>query len=787
MIHFIFSLLISIGIFLLLLFLRVLFFHHKKNVPFKSIIALDNLVRSGAFLLTYLLFLLIIYLSFKRITVLSIIWLSIFTSIFFCLIPFASLIAKIKNKELKKLDVLKTIGFVGAFLVLILEVSLLSRVGDTQGKKETEIAFNSNYIIDISGDIKGDYVEFDEQKQFITFDNSSLKMESIYLDLSSDIETKLQVDVYVSQNLTSFNWRKSYPFNPNYNAFEYFDLSEYQDSPYIKIVFVKDETNVHKAAELKPIYLHKIVVNRAFPYTFNPVRVLLFTGSIAGILWIIKKATSLNFKEMSVLDKVQKVVLIVAGMGFLYILINSLVCSYSHFEPIANVTGESPNIYYQLFDAFKKGQVYLDVKPSDGLLATKNPYAGENRTGYTYLWDHAYYKGKYYCYYGAAPVILVMFPIYLLSGFKYVPTTLLMTEIGVLFSILAFTLALIEVIRVLFKRTNLPVLTFAIITAILSSLLLTNNIYKVGTFTEGIYRIPYAYGLLFLFLTLFFSLKAYQKQEHRIVYLALTGLSVVLLMASRPTLIFGLILIVPLFIKILIEKYPLKQKVIDLLPMVGIVVLGAIGIMIYNYVRFDSVFEFGQSYQLTVTDNTKLAYSVKGIIPTLRNFYILPPSANSNGLFPLFSYGYIPDNHPYHPYNSGGVGLLFFPVTWFVAVSPFLFKKGDDLFLRIMIYLSPLVVFLIAFTTYCFAGVCPRYVVELTSIASFFGIVCLLKLSDLAYEKNQIVTLFGFSLIFIFSSIFSFNLLFYGFDGWGEGDQHGLLEVVRSIFNQYNI
>ena len=116
MIHFVFSLLIGLGIYLVFLFLRVLFLRFKKLGTFKSIIGLDNIIRSIAFLLIYLIFLLIIYLSFKRVTVLPIVWLSIFTAIFFCLIPIATLIGKIKNKEIKKIDFLKGISFISAFV-----------------------------------------------------------------------------------------------------------------------------------------------------------------------------------------------------------------------------------------------------------------------------------------------------------------------------------------------------------------------------------------------------------------------------------------------------------------------------------------------------------------------------------------------------------------------------------------------------------------------------------------------------------------------------------------------
>ena len=429
----------------------------------------------------------------------------------------------------------------------------------------------------------------------------------------------------------------------------------------------------------------------------------------------------------------------------------------------------------------------MDVQPSKGLIALTNPYDPETRGNVYYLWDRAYYNGKYYCYYGIAPVLLVMFPVYLITGMKYTASLLLIEEIGTLFSILTFSLVILELVRILFKKINLPVLIFTLIGGILTSLLLTNTIYKVGTYSEGIYRIPYSYGLLFLFLSLYFLLMAYQNQKGRIVYLSLVGLSVVLLMSSRPTLVFGLLLTVPLFIKILLEKYPWKKKIIDFVPMAGVLVVGAIFVMLYNYVRFDSVFEFGQSYQLTVTDNTKLAYSKDGLIPTFCNFYLLPPNFNSSDTFPFIQYGHHDFIKRYHVYNAGGIGLLFFPLFWSVITLPFVFDKKDDIYLKILLISAPFVVFLLAFTTYCFAGYCPRYVVEMTALTAVIGVIATLKLFEKLYEKNQLSSLIGLALVLLVSSFVSINLYFYGFDGWRESDHHSLLEIIRSIFNRYNV
>ena len=786
MLNFGLSLLISVTVYLLLLSVIVVLKHFIKKVSFKEYISFDNICRASLYALLILVFLLVVHLSFSNVTFWPIVWLSLFTALAVIFIPFSSLVGKIKNKEFKKISIPKSIGFLGSIVFLFLEVLVFSNVGIKKEENAINVPLDSALIVETSGSFKEPYIEFDHQRGTIVFNNEELKAENIYLDFSSPVETKLQIDIMSSNDGETFHFEKAYAFDPNADRFEYFDVSKYQNNKFIKLFVVIDETNLHSVKDISPIRLNKIVVNKAFPYTFNGVRYLLLTGLLAGFMLIFEKGMSIKQSEMSSVTILKRVVLIACGLGFIYLLINSFIFASSHYILVSTIDGKNPNIYYQLFDALKKGQVYLDVEPVARLQALENPYEPSNRGTIWYLWDRAYYQGKYYCYYGIAPALLVMFPTYLFSGFKYTASVLLMQEIGTLFSIMAFCLLILELVKLLFKKINMPVLIFTLIGGVFTSLLLTNTIYKVGAYTEGIYRVPYSYGLLFLFLTLYFLLMAYQNQKGRIVYLSLVGLSAVLLVMSRPTLIFGLLLMIPLFIKILLEKYPFKKKIIDLLPMAGIVIAGAIFVMIYNYVRFDSVFEFGQSYQLTVTDNTKLAYSTKGLLPTFCNFYILPPSIASTETFPFISYGFNDFTTRYHIYNSGGIGLLFFPLLWPTIALPFLFDKKDDIYLKIMLIALPFVVFVLAFTTYCFAGYCPRYVVEMTAISAVAAVIATLKLFERLYEKNQLLSLVSLALILLSSSFISINLYFYGFDGWRESDHHSLLELIRSIFNYYN-
>ena len=86
---------------------------------------------------------------------------------------------------------------------------------------------------------------------------------------------------------------------------------------------------------------------------------------------------------------------------------------------------------------------------------------------------------------------------------------------------------------------------------------------------------------------------------------ALCGLSVVMLVLSRPNaVLLAMAFGAPLFLRILFDKkLSARQRFLEsALPFLIPVLIGAAGIMYYNYIRFDSFFEFGTSYQLTESD-----------------------------------------------------------------------------------------------------------------------------------------------------------------------------------------
>ena len=111
--------------------------------------------------------------------------------------------------------------------------------------------------------------------------------------------------------------------------------------------------------------------------------------------------------------------------------------------------------YIKQFDALLKGQLHLDVEPSLGLLELDNPYdpVARNEAGVDYLWDHALYEGKYYCYFGAAPLLTTYLPVYAVKG--ELPNDALASLILGIYAVIFLALAYREVVLRFAKRVTL--------------------------------------------------------------------------------------------------------------------------------------------------------------------------------------------------------------------------------------------------------------------------------------------------------------------------------------------
>lgn len=140
-----------------------------------------------------------------------------------------------------------------------------------------------------------------------------------------------------------------------------------------------------------------------------------------------------------------------------------------------------------------------------------------------------------------------------------------------------------------------------------------------------------------------------------------------LAVACRPNLLLVSLLVIPYLIKVFINNIKNRENVIKTLLVIVIpyLVVG-IGLMYYNYIRFDSIFEFGAKYQLTINDMGNLNYRLLcipiGIIVQLFKLPIITP------IFPFFQYNNYGFNLNVFYYQEGMIAGAFILVPICFAI-----------------------------------------------------------------------------------------------------------------------
>jgi hypothetical protein len=271
--------------------------------------------------------------------------------------------------------------------------------------------------------------------------------------------------------------------------------------------------------------------------------------------------------------------------------------------------------YYDLMcEGFRAGHLYIKELPSPWLLAQPDPFAYSNAGGW--LWDASLYKGHYYMYWGPVPgLMLLAFKVLTRTHERITdqwPTTLLM--LGRLYAGAALILSLASRVRL---RQPAWICSLAIAVFGLA------NPSPFIVARPHVYEACLAGGQCFLFWGLFWAFWGLEKPAHRGLFFVLASASWALACGCRATNFVS----VPLLIAITAafawyaSRPPFKAWVGSCLALglPAAVAAGAYGV--YNYERFDSVFEFGVHYQVTLQPFTgNSAY----IVPNIFSYLFAP-------------------------------------------------------------------------------------------------------------------------------------------------------------------
>lgn len=264
--------------------------------------------------------------------------------------------------------------------------------------------------------------------------------------------------------------------------------------------------------------------------------------------------------------------------------------SYSHYF--------DPNQYALAADALLHGRLWLDLPVSDALAALDNPYDVASRMAISssdtpVFWDHAFFKGRYYMYFGILPALVLYVPYQLLTG-RQLPTTVAVFALSVI-----VILMIPWLVSNVAKKMGRSVSVGMYFVMCLALLLGSNILYAVQL--ADFYVLPQVMSLLCTFAGLSLWLGA-ERADGDISRMRVCcgSLAMALNIMCRPTFIVFAVIAIPLFWKQIRKRSLLSLRswrptLAALLPFVMVGILQCA----YNYARFGSILEFGLTYNLT--------------------------------------------------------------------------------------------------------------------------------------------------------------------------------------------
>lgn len=344
--------------------------------------------------------------------------------------------------------------------------------------------------------------------------------------------------------------------------------------------------------------------------------------------------------------------------------------------------------YYNLLvEGFRAGQLNVNRKAPPGLEQLANPYdPAQNRS---LVWEKghlcyemSYYKDKLYLYFGVVPAIVLFWPYVTVTGHYLTDLTAVIVFMASGFLVAA------GLVRTIWRR-YFPQAGIGLAVAGVVAMGLASGILPILSCCE-IYEVAKSCGFAFVMLSLAGIWRALHEPHQRIKWLAAASLAFGMAMGSRPSLLFGaIILLVPVAREFQetaernmsgagnrnldtgqtrpearVQKF--RRTAWLLAAATGPITLIGIGLLIYNALRFDNPLEFGWHYQLTSCQNGVARQFSVGYLWFNFRFYFLTPSQWSIH-FPFLHaspVSALPRGYLGTSDDSSGF-LTNYPVVWF--------------------------------------------------------------------------------------------------------------------------
>jgi hypothetical protein len=411
----------------------------------------------------------------------------------------------------------------------------------------------------------------------------------------------------------------------------------------------------------------QIAINRQIPLYFSGLRLFVVTLLLfAVILFVYKplraKTAYLLFEYR--FDPASRKQKVVYALSVAALILFSWICTYT------SAVEDKPQVQQYnkyLVDALVAGRTNLEAGNPEKILKAERPYDLKwmEENGYKrdvdWMSDWIYYKGKFYCYFGVVPALLLYVPYNVITG------DYLSNHCGI-FIFAVISIILLARLWKFFVKKYMPNALFIFYLLSFITLFFVSGWFCPLRFTR-FYSIVAAGGFMFVIAGILLLLESVEQEKPDRSKLFLACVCLALAVGCRPNL-----LLVSLIVPLVLWRHRLWKY----LPLVAIPYIAtAIPMCVYNYVRFGSIFDLGFNYNMT--NINAIAYAalnpigkIINMINTSLSYLFVPnrytiffPYVESVSQYDRFFWTIV-------KFYDRGYGMINFPI---VLCSFFFFKS----------------------------------------------------------------------------------------------------------------
>ena len=585
-----------------------------------------------------------------------------------------------------------------------------------------------------------DFVPENVKNEIVTKDNDTMQVREVGFPLNSVSMTVQIKNASVADHLAKAVFNVADEGNGGVLSAAFTDKIPVGTEPKRHTVYLNSRGDAYGfdvkfSAFNGDIAVTDIVINPTYEFSFNALRFAALFLGISILLLLTKTETGKTLRREF---GYREAAINAAAVCISFSVVMWALCSTSetgayYSYPLENgINMYSP--YIQQFDAFLKGQLHLDVEPSEGLMSIENPYNPASRTGIECLFDRAYFEGKYYSYFGVAPLLTVYLPYYLFTG--NLPSD--STVSGVFSVIIALFLPLAVVEWAEYRNKIRPWLSaVAAVAAYFAT-----SVLLIQRGRAQFYYIACIAGMAFASAYLYFVAKYLNtsKSAAKYILLFLAGASFALGFLSRLNSIVPVGIATVTFVAIYGIKSIKSKKIGKYISEMAVLALPVAASIVfslwYNNARFGDPLQFGTDYQLTVADTSYYKLSTVGIFPSVIHYFLQPFSFSE--FFPYFGITRtVISDYGKYVYIDANFGIMVYPLMLSLFFVPYLLKgKRLSREGKAMLSVSTLSLFLTAFINFCLGGVIFRYTADIALFAAFISAAVMGELCGISEENH---------------------------------------------------